>query len=134
MKTIILALAILFISTNAQASPIKAAALYNICNQRQMVDVCVFYVLGVQDGMNYHTKMTNVSSVFCEMKSNIVVIMDVPKVITDYAKANSKILLEPGEVLVYEALKEFTCRDWSKGKPAATITQEAPTDNLVDKF
>ncbi len=55
------------------------------------------------------------------MKSSIVVIMDIPKVIIDYAKAHTEILLEPGEVLVYEALKDFTCRDWAKPKDQVII-------------
>jgi len=110
---------ILFISTSAQAYPVKASGLYNICGNPNLIQHCVFYSVGVIDGYHLQAVQLKVEPPLCKIRSNMTVIMNIPKVIVEYAEKNPKILLGPGEALVLGALKEFTCRDWAieKTKP-----------------
>ena len=117
MKRIVLTCIILFISTSAQAYPIKASGLYNICGNPILTKHCVFYSVGVIDGFYRQAVLLKVEPPFCKIRSNMTVIMNIPKVIVEYAKKHPEILLGHGEELVLAALKDFTCRDWAIEKP-----------------
>jgi len=62
--------------------------------------------------------MLNVPSLFCDIKPNMAVHVKLPQMITDYAKQNPDVLLGLASNLVYQAMKEFTCRDWGIKKPS----------------
>jgi len=117
MKKTILAIALLFISTTAQAYPVRASGLFNICGNPNLTKHCLFYSFGVIDGAHYQSVLLKVEPPFCKIRSNMTVFMNIPKVIVEYAKKHPKILLGPGEELVLTALKDFTCRDWAIEKP-----------------
>lgn len=118
MKRIVLTCMILFISASAQAYPVKASGLYNICGNPNLIQHCVFYSVGVIDGYHRQAVLLNVEPPFCKIRSNMTVIMNIPKVIVEYATNHPEILLGPGENLVLAALKDFTCRDWGIKKPS----------------
>ena len=107
----------LFISSNAYALNITASSLFTNCQNKLTHPACVYFTVGVLDGFDYHTKMLNVPSLFCEIKPTIALQLKIPEVITAYATRNPKVLLGLANNLVYQAMKDFTCREWAVKEP-----------------
>lgn len=117
MKKIILTCAFILITSNADAFNIRASSLFSNCQNKITYPACVYYVVGVLDGFEYQAKMLNVPSLFCEIIPSMAIQVKLPKVITDYAEKNPKVILGLASNLVYKAMKEFTCREWGIKKP-----------------
>ena len=113
MKKIIFICMFLFITTNAQALPIQASALFNVCGQTDLERLCTFYVIGLIEGVNLHAGITKTNlKPFCEIKKDGgYIALNVPLVIRSYAAKHPETLLGQAKDLVHLALKEFTCSD-----------------------
>jgi len=118
VKKIIIICVFLFTSTNAQAIPIEASALFNVCGKIESQRLCTFYVIGLIEGVHLHSTITKTNiKAFCEIKKGeAYVSLNIPLVIRSYATKHPQILLGLAKDLVYLALKEFTCDGLAKNQ------------------
>ena len=118
MKKIFFTCMFIFTTANAQAIPIQASALFNVCGKPDLERVCTFYVIGIIEGVYLHSGVTKTNiKAFGEIKKDGAYIpLNIPLLIRTYAAKHPKTLLGEAKDLVYLALKEFTCMDLKKPK------------------
>jgi len=80
VKKIIFVCMFLFITTNGQAFPMKASALYSLCGNQILKPNCLFYSVGVIDGWNHLADLEKVKTPFCKLRNNFAVVMNIPKI------------------------------------------------------